>query len=48
LPKNGIKNGVEAARAASRRKNTYLSSKYHRIAARRGATAPLLQWSIGF
>jgi len=28
---------VEAARAAARTKNTYLSSLYHRIAARRGA-----------
>jgi len=28
---------VEAARAAGRTKNTYLSSQYHRIAARRGA-----------
>lgn len=28
---------VEAARAAARTKNTYLSSMYHRIAARRGA-----------
>ncbi|MEK5520584.1 IS110 family transposase [Heyndrickxia sp. FSL W8-0423] len=28
---------VEAARAAARTKNTYLSSQYHRIAARRGA-----------
>lgn len=28
---------VEVARAAGRTKNTYLSSKYHRIAARRGA-----------
>jgi hypothetical protein len=28
---------VEAARAASRSKNTYLPSMYHRIAARRGA-----------
>jgi transposase len=28
---------VEAARAASRTKNTYLSSQYHRLAARRGA-----------
>ena len=28
---------VEAARAAARSKNTYLSSQYHRIAARRGA-----------
>ena len=28
---------VEAARATSRSKNTYLSSMYHRIAARRGA-----------
>ncbi len=28
---------VEAARAASQSKNTYLSSMYHRIAARRGA-----------
>lgn len=27
---------VEAARAASRQKDTYLSAKYHRIAARRG------------
>lgn len=27
---------IEAARAASHTKNTYLSSKYHRIAARRG------------
>lgn len=29
---------VEAARAAGRTKNTYLSSQYHRIAARRGAS----------
>lgn len=28
---------VEAARAAARTKNTYLSSQYHRLAARRGA-----------
>lgn len=28
---------IEAARAASRAKDTYLSSQYHRIAARRGA-----------
>jgi hypothetical protein len=28
---------VEAARAAARSKNTYMSSQYHRIAARRGA-----------
>jgi len=28
---------LEAARAAARTKNTYLSSLYHRIAARRGA-----------
>ena len=28
---------TEAARAAARTKNTYLSAKYHRIAARRGA-----------
>jgi transposase len=28
---------VEAAKAASRTKNTYLSSQYHRLAARRGA-----------
>jgi transposase len=28
---------VEAARAASRTKNTYFKSQYHRIAARRGA-----------
>ncbi|EGD50039.1 transposase IS116/IS110/IS902 family protein [Thermoanaerobacter ethanolicus JW 200] len=28
---------IEAARAASRAKGTYLSSQYHRIAARRGA-----------
>ncbi|OPY56035.1 MAG: Transposase IS116/IS110/IS902 family protein [Pelotomaculum sp. PtaU1.Bin035] len=27
---------VEAARAAARTKNTYLSSQYHRLAARRG------------
>jgi len=27
---------VEAARAAARTKNTYLSTQYHRIAARRG------------
>ena len=28
---------VEAARAAGRTKNTYLSSQYHRLSARRGA-----------
>ncbi|MFD7523777.1 transposase [Paenibacillus chitinolyticus] len=28
---------VEAAKAAARTKETYLSSQYHRIAARRGA-----------
>jgi transposase len=28
---------IEAARAASRTKNTYFKSQYHRIAARRGA-----------
>ena len=28
---------IEAARSAARRKNTYLSAQYHRIAARRGA-----------
>lgn len=33
---------VEVARAAGRTKNTYLSSKYHRIAARRGANRAAL------
>lgn len=38
---------VEAARAASRTKETYLSSQYHRIAARRGANRAALAVAHG-
>ena len=38
---------VEATRADSRSKNTYLSGMYLRIEAKRGANPPLLSWPIG-